>query len=154
VTTLAQAGPVAHERRDLRGAATTSPPMSRRLRGSEGQAIVEFVIVLPLVVTFVFVLVQFGITFNNYLRVTDAARVAARAAAVARFNGNLDDPCRAARDAVAAASSDLVLQSCSTSGRPGDPVTITVTHRWSVSLPLLPLSESGDLKGAATERLE
>jgi Flp pilus assembly protein TadG len=152
VTTLAQEDPLRTNDGTCAAKATTSPSMTRRLRGSEGQAIVEFVIVLPLVVTFVFVLVQFGITFNDYLRVTDAARVAARAAAVARFNG--DDPCAAARAAVVAASSDLVFQGCSTSGRPGDPVTITVTHPWSVSLPLLPLSDSGDLKSAATERLE
>jgi Flp pilus assembly protein TadG len=144
---------VGHEQRDLRAEATTSPPISRRLRGSEGQAIVEFVIVLPLVVTLVFVLVQFGLIFNDYLRVTDAARVAARAAAVARFDGT-DDPCTAARAAVAAAQSDFGFQ-CSTTGVPGDPVTITVTHPWSVSLPLLSLTPaSGDLKSAATERVE
>ena len=151
MTTLAQEDPWHTNDGTCAAKATTSPSLIRRLRGSEGQAIVEFVIVLPLVVTFVFVLVQFGITFNNYLRVTDAARVAARAAAVARFNGG--DPCSAAK-AVVDASSDLVWGDCQTSGQPGDPVTITVTRPWSVSLPLVGLGDQGDLKGVATERLE
>ena len=70
----------------------------RKLERSEGQAMLEFVLVLPLIVTLVFVLIQMGLTFNSYLRVTDAARVAARAAAVARFNGQ--QPCVAAQAAV------------------------------------------------------
>ena len=114
---------------------------------------VEFVLVLPLFVTLIFVLIQFGIIFNNYLRVTDTARVAARAAAVARFNG--ESPCAAAQDVVDQAAGGLVLGNCSTSGLLGDQtVTIRVTHPWSVSLALLPLSDGGDLTSDATERLE
>jgi len=131
------------------------------LRKSEGQAILEFVLVLPLVVTLVFVLVQLGITFNNYLQVTDAARVAARAAAVARLQGQ-PDPCQAATQAagkvVTLGSNDFQVQCSFPNGgsqQPGDPVAITVTHGWDIELPLIGISTGqGTLKGTSTEALE
>ncbi len=124
----------------------------RRLERSEGQAMLEFVLVLPLIVTLIFVLIQMGLTFNSYLRVTDAARVAARAAAVARFNGQ--QPCVAAQAAVPADLQSSVSCSFPSGTAPGSPVQVTVTHPWSIDLPLLPLSDSGTLKSATTERLE
>jgi len=129
------------------------------LRRSDGQAILEFVLVLPLVVTLVFVIVQFGITFNNYLQATDVARVAARAAAVARLQGQ-PDPCQAAADAagniVSLSSGNFQLQCSLPNGRtPGDPVSITVTHDWNIELPLIGISTGGGvLKGKSTEALE
>ena len=44
----------------------------------------EFAIVLPILVVLLFGIVQFGILFNNYVTLTDAARAGARAAAVSR----------------------------------------------------------------------
>jgi Flp pilus assembly protein TadG len=125
----------------------------RQLRRSEGQAILEFVLVLPLLVTLVFVLVQFGIAFNNYLQVTDAARIGARAAAVARFDGK--PACAAAQNAVNNVNSNFGFScSCPSGCTPGQSVAVTVTDPWSVDLPLLPISDSGTLKGTSTEALE
>ena len=128
----------------------------RELKRTEGQAILEFVLVLPLVITLVFVIVQLGITFNNYLQVTDAARVAARAAAVARFNG--DTPCNAAQKAVDNLNDGLTFDvaSCTSTcpSTPGANCSVTVSHGWNVSLPLLPISDGGDLTSTVTEPIE
>jgi Flp pilus assembly protein TadG len=117
---------------------------------------VEFVLVLPVVITMVFLVIQLGITFNNYLRVTDAARVAAREAVVARFHS--ESACDAATTAAIDASGGLDAAklgvACSAEGAPGEPFSVTVRYPWRVSLPLLPISSSGDLVGKATERLE
>ena len=58
-----------------------------RLQREDGQAFVEFVIVLPLLVMLVLGICQFGLAFHNYLSITDATRVGARAAAVKRTAG-------------------------------------------------------------------
>ncbi|HZO96422.1 MAG TPA: TadE/TadG family type IV pilus assembly protein [Gaiellaceae bacterium] len=111
----------------------------------------EFALVLPLLVTLLFALVEFGIVFKDWLNVTDTARVAARAAVVSRFDDPPRTPCAAAQAVVSAAAQGLTLADCTpASGY----VTVTVTHPWSVSLPLLPLSESGELTSVVTERLE
>ena len=67
-----------------------------KLLRADGQAFVEFAIVLPILVLLVFGIAQFGIAFRNYLAITDAARVAARAAAVKRTSS----PCAAATTAI------------------------------------------------------
>jgi Flp pilus assembly protein TadG len=117
---------------------------------------VEFVLVLPVVITMLFLVIQLGITFNNYLRVTDAARVAAREAVVARFHG--EGACDAATAEAKNASDGLKISNlvvdCSAEGEPGDPFSVTVKYPWRISLPLLPISSSGDLVSKATERLE
>jgi Flp pilus assembly protein TadG len=49
-----------------------------------GATAVEFALVLPLLLMILFGIVQFGITFNNYIQLTDAVRVGARNLAVSR----------------------------------------------------------------------
>lgn len=124
------------------------------LKRSEGQAILEFVLVLPLIVTLVFVIVQFGITFNNYLQVTDAARIGARAAAVARLNGQ--EACPAAQAAVNNVNSSFGFSCvCPNGCNAGDPVSITVTDPWNIEFPLIGISTGKRLlTGSSTEALE
>jgi Flp pilus assembly protein TadG len=68
----------------------------------DGQALVEFTLVLPLLVVLLLAIVQLGIAFNHYLVLTDAVRAGARAASVSRL---APDPVATATDAVVA---DLV----------------------------------------------
>ena len=125
-----------------------------RLRRSDGQGMVEFVLILPLLVTLIFMVIQLGLTFSNYMRVTDIARVAARAAAVARFSGI--SPCQAAATAADSAAGGLAIgrPTCSSGLNPGDAFRVTVSLPWKISLPLLPFSWSGNLKSTSTDRLE
>jgi hypothetical protein len=60
---------------------------TRRLRaGDEGGAtLVEFAIVLPVLMTLIFGVVEFGIVFNDYIGLRQGARDAARQAVVAEF---------------------------------------------------------------------
>lgn len=120
------------------------------LRDASGQAMVEFALVLPLLVVLMVAAIQFGIVFKDWISVTDTARVAARAAVVSRFSAQ-PDPCAAAQAAVAAAGGGLTLTGCTPSAKY---VTVTVQHPWSVSLPLIPFSDGGQLTSVVTERRE
>ena len=137
--------------------------MGETLRSDRGQAMVEFVVVLPLIFALIFLVVYAGIGFNRHLLVTDAAQVAARAGAVARFDASRD-PCDAARDAASRAMGSLpiVVTCCppgpvcpagTSFGRPGDPFSVTVRYVLDVRLPLLPVGDV-ELEATATERLE
>jgi Flp pilus assembly protein TadG len=121
-----------------------------QLRRDDGQAFVEFVLILPLVVGVLFALIEMGIALNDYLRVTDAARVAARAASVARFDGQ--SPCQAA---AANIPGDLALASCpynSITG-PQRSITITVQKTLTVDIPFF-LSRSVTVSSSANETTE
>jgi TadE-like protein len=129
-----------------------------RLQRQNGQAFVEFVIVLPILVMLVLGICQFGLAFYNYLSITDATRVGARAAAVKRTDP--DGPCDAAKTAIESTVSAtqwpkvLAGFECDTPEGTdvGDPITISVDYPYDIGLP--GFSASGDLTASATERLE
>ncbi len=58
--------------------------MRRLARRESGQAYVEFALILPLLLLIVMGIIQFGNAFRTYITLTDAVRVGARQAAVAR----------------------------------------------------------------------
>ena len=63
-----------------------------RLRQEDGQALVEFAIVLPLLLMLVTGIIQFGLLFNKYITLTDAARNGAQTLAIGRGLSNPCDP--------------------------------------------------------------
>ena len=72
-------GPPAH---------TTHLNMSpRHLKRQDGQAVVEFAVILPVLLLVLMAVYQFGQVFVNYMDVTGAGREGARKAAVSRTAG-------------------------------------------------------------------
>jgi Flp pilus assembly protein TadG len=133
--------------------------MCRRLADTRGQAMVEFAFVLPILVLLTIAAVEFGIVIKDWINVTDTARIAGRAAATSRFsNGTGCTNVRSAVDAAMRAQgfspSDAQVTPSDPSCRPGTQVKVIVTRPWSVSIPLLPLSQSGNLSSTVTENVE
>ena len=64
--------------------------MSGRRRRENGQAVVELALVLPLMLLLLLGIIQFGSLFRDYIALTDATRVGARQASVARSLGGTD----------------------------------------------------------------
>jgi Flp pilus assembly protein TadG len=124
------------------------------ITNERGQTMTEFAIVLPILVVLLFGIVQFGITFNNYVTLTDAGRAGARRAAVAR---NESDPAGAAVTAVRSSAPDLnqskLNVSVSSPWTPGSDVTISASYPYSISL-LGWVVKSGNLTTTTTERVE
>jgi Flp pilus assembly protein TadG len=123
-------------------------------RNDDGQAFVEFVIVLPILVLLIFGITQFGLAFRNYIAITDAARVGARAAAVKRTSS----PCAAASTAIqntvsAGQWSQISSRiTCVAGANVGDQVSVTIQYPYSIGLP--GVNVSGDLTANAKERME
>jgi Flp pilus assembly protein TadG len=115
---------------------------------------VEFVIVLPILVLLLLGITQFGLVFHNFLSITDATRVGARAAAVKRTAGACDAAKSAIQNTVSAKQwSEISTRiTCTAGTNLGDPVTLTVKYPFEIGLP--GFSASGDLTASATERLE
>jgi Flp pilus assembly protein TadG len=116
----------------------------------------EFAVVLPILAFVLFAIMQFGITFNNYLSLTDAVRAGARTAAVSRTAA---DPVGTTTAKVKAAAADLntsnVTVTVTASGGwvAGQDVTVTATYPYSISLFGLVI-KSGNLSSSTTERIE
>jgi Flp pilus assembly protein TadG len=138
---------------------TNEPTTRRSIFREDGQAIVEFAFVLPFLLFLLLAITQFGLAFRNYLSITDAARVGARAAAVNRTTA-----CSSARTAIQNTVSPeqwTVISSritCTAGANTGDPVTISITYPFSIGLPgffgLPAMAISGNMPASAKERLE
>jgi Flp pilus assembly protein TadG len=133
-----------------------TPRTSIRLSSEDGQGVVEFAFVLPILLALIIGLVQFGIAFNNYLTITDAARVGARKAAVSRFLGdNGASAVSAARQAAGGLDQtrlgvNITAVSWTT---PGSDVTVTTTYPYNIDI-LGWVVGSGNLTSTTHERLE
>ena len=112
-----------------------------------GQTTAELALLFPVVLLLALVLVQAALVLRDDLAVTNAAREAARAAAVD------PDPARAQRAAAA------VLPGATVQPGPRPPVgellTVRVTYRSATTVPLVgPLLPDPELAGRATMRVE
>jgi len=130
--------------------------MTRRSRAhnEKGQTMVEFILVLPVLLIVLFGIFQFGITFKNYISLTDAVRAGARTAAVSRYSASrvADTKARVktASDLSGMADSDVDVQS---TWAHGDDVVVTAKYPYRISLLGVVLA-SGDLTSSTTERVE
>ena len=128
---------------------------SRRLDlgSAKGQTMVEFALVLPILLVILFGIVQFGITFNHYVTLTDAVRAGARTAAVSR---QVSCPVCVTTDKVKAASGDMapdVAVTVTSTWQHGDDVVVKATVPYSINLMGLVVA-SGNLSSTTTERVE
>ena len=130
--------------------------MSRKtdIRSERGQSLTEFALALPILVLVLFAVIQFGITFNNYVTLTDATRAGARKGAVAR---RLSSPASVCTQAVRSSATDLssgsLTATCTSTWQPGADVQVTATYPYRISL-LGMVVKSGYLKSSTTERVE
>jgi Flp pilus assembly protein TadG len=134
----------------------------RLLRGCRGQAMVEFVLILPVLMLVLFACLRIGLAFFSYEQVASAANAGARAAAVTRTG----DPTGAARTASKSISptlglgdSQIAVSYTSTASPAGAswsyPGTVTVTVTYPLTFGLFGhLAQTFNLQATATKRLE
>jgi Flp pilus assembly protein TadG len=130
--------------------------MRRRsdIRSQRGQTMVEFAMVLPILALLLFGVIQFGITFNNYVTLTDAVRAASRKAAVSRQSPSRDaDIQTALYDSASDLDTSKLPYTVDSTWQHGDPVTVCATYPYDINL-LGMVVASGNLKSCTKERVE
>ncbi|HEY7795076.1 MAG TPA: TadE/TadG family type IV pilus assembly protein [Gaiellaceae bacterium] len=128
------------------------------LRKQNGQSMVEFALVAPVLLLLVLGIIQFGIVLNNYMALTDAVRAGSRQAAVGRTAA---DPIGETVDRVRGAAGHLDQSELVVTVTPPDPstwqqggdVTVEATYPYEISLLGL-VVKSGQLTSQTTERVE
>jgi Flp pilus assembly protein TadG len=124
------------------------------IRSQRGQTMTELALVLPVLVLLLFGIIQFGVTFNQYITLTDAVRAGARKAAVSRHQ---PDPVAVTVDQVEAAATDLKaadLQiTVESSWKAGAEVEVSASYPYSIKL-LGKTIKSGRMNSTTTERVE
>lgn len=126
-------------------------------RDERGQTLAEFALVLPVLMTILLAILQFGTLFKNYLTVTDAVRAGARKGAVSR---HATSPKATCEGAVADAARDLGVGTgleplCTSTWKPGEDVVVTATFPYSINIPILNIPvKTGRFSSTTTERVE
>jgi Flp pilus assembly protein TadG len=119
------------------------------LRDERGQALAEFVLVLPLLLALVTAIVQLGLAYNHWVTLTDAVRAGARVGAVSGSGAQIE-----VRNAVKTAANDLALTDSEiTVVYSGGDVTVTARRQETLSIFGLTLF-SPTLSSTTTERVE
>jgi Flp pilus assembly protein TadG len=133
-------------------------------RAEEGQGLVEFALVLPILLLFILGIVQFGSVFRDYIALTDAVRVGGRQASVAtsiqpdtaRIPAVID---RVEKAAVNLDKTKMVItvEPTMLNGSPGwessGDVTVRATYPFKINL-FGQVFFTGTLKSRTTERQE
>jgi Flp pilus assembly protein TadG len=119
----------------------------RRAHDTRGQATVELVLVLPLLVMVALGILQVALVARDVVAVHHAAREAARAAAV---EPGPRAPTEAAERVLPGATTTVVVR-----GAVGAPVRVRVDYRSATDVPLVgPLLPDADLHAEAVMRVE
>lgn len=77
-----------------------------RARDEQGQALLEFAFVLPVLLTLLLGVIVFGLALHNYLTLTNATNLGAQLLSMSR--GQTLDPCQTTSQAVYAAAPNLI----------------------------------------------
>lgn len=128
------------------------------IKNEQGQAITEFALVMPLLFVLIFAIVECGLTLNNYLRLTDAVRVAARAASIDGSQG-YSVAYSSASTALTNSVDGLPLQGVKVvpvdnTWSTGHPVAVEASTQYAIKLPLFGTILSGTLTSRSTQRIE
>lgn len=129
----------------------------RDVRRQEGQAMVEFALVAPLLILILFAVIQFGVIFNDYIALTDATRAGARKAAVSRQEPK---PLELIDAKVRASASDLDMDKLDVdvtvdpAWAHGADVTVKATYQVPLPVGTLLGLDSLTLTSQTTERVE
>jgi len=115
-----------------------------RIRGNRGQATVELVLILPLILVMVFAIVEFGLALNAQLTVHNAAAEGARYGALGSQPGDATCAANTARGRALATSGGVLDCTEITVSYPGgvgdasrgDEVAVRVSHEYSAVTPL------------------
>ena len=99
-----------------------------------GQAMVEFVLVLPVFLLLVFGIVDFGMGFHAWLTVTNSAREGARLGAVRATNAQIVQRVQDTSDTLDAANMTVTVTNAQ--GNPGESVVVDVDYDYTLITPL------------------
>ena len=123
-------------------------------KNERGQAMVEFALVIPIFLMLLLGILQFGIIFNNYITLTDAARAGSRVAAVSRLEACPGCEAESAvKDAAGGLDKAKVEVLVDSTWAPGEQVTVTAKYPYAINI-LGKVVARGQLTSEIKERVE
>ncbi|NTV90895.1 MAG: pilus assembly protein [Clostridiales bacterium] len=123
---------------------------------SKGQTLVETALILPIIILLLMGIVDFGLLFNNYLVVGNAAREGARNAAVGDTDTQIMTIINTATASLDPDKVTVTITPTEASRVSGDEISVTVTYEYAMITPIISslLGSPIDLTSTTVMRLE
>ncbi len=120
----------------------------RRKNGEKGQALAEFALLIPIFLILLFAIVDFGMGFHSWIKVTNSAREGARLGAVAATQQDIIDRVYQTSD-LPNESANMTVTVTNAQGQPGESVVVQVDYDYDLITPLAGLVQlvSGNILG-------
>lgn len=140
--------------------------ISRYVRNTRGQAVVELALVLPFLLLLVVGMMEFGLALHDYITVAEASRAGARAAAVGKDNETIISTVKAAAPTLDPEKIKVTIEPSAKAIRTvGSSAKVTVVYPVAIPVPYIinPFSDGGvfdilpaslDVTGKAVMRVE
>ena len=133
-----------------------------RRRTEKGAAALEFALVMPVLLVLIFGLIQYGLYFWAYQAGADAARQAARSAAVGdypqscdQFKGEINTALQKFKTDTATITREYKKVDSTKGVQPGDTVVVTVKYKTTnLNFPFLPFVKDGIVDQTAEARVD
>src|SRR5438067_9316941 len=112
----------------------------RRSARERGQGLVEFAMITPVILVFMFVIIDFGIGLNHRVVVTNDAREGARYAATGKSVSNVQDYVVAQSEGLVKNKSDVQVKFYDVNGDsqidPGEGVFVKIVYSYKILTPM------------------
>lgn len=107
------------------------------VKNKKGQSLVETALILPIILLLLTAIVDFGLLFNNYLTVSNAAREGARKAAVGGSDAQINSTVSNVASTLIPDRLTITITPTGSGRTQGDPVTVTVQYDYSMVTPII-----------------
>ncbi len=130
--------------------------ITEKKRMPKGQTLVETALILPIIILLLMGIVDFGLLFNNYLVVGNAAREGARNAAVGYSDAEIITVVTTAAGTLDPTKLTISITPGESTRVTGDEVSVTVNYQYSLITPVISsiVSSPLDLSSTTVMRLE
>ena len=128
----------------------------KSLRNQNGQSLVEFAIILPIILLLVMGILQFGMMLNSYLAIQNAAREGARAGVVGSTDTEIRNLIISTSPVLEPVNLNVNVTPGEAERKSGDTLTVNVTYNYKLIVPIInSLFSSGVvLRGQTSMRIE
>lgn len=125
-------------------------------KSNKGQALVETAIVMPLILLLIMGMIDFGLTFSNYMSIISASREAARLAAVGGTDQEIKTTVNNLTSTLDQANVSVTIIPAEASRTAGEKVDITVIYNNKFITPIISaiFSNNFNLTSKTTMRVE
>ncbi|MDS0525888.1 pilus assembly protein [Clostridium sp. SHJSY1] len=109
----------------------------KSLKNQNGQALVEFAIILPILLILVMGILQFGMMLNSYLAIENATREGARAGIVGKSDFEIKNMIIAMSPSLDPQNIVITINPTENSRKSGDTLVVKITYNYELTVPII-----------------